>query len=218
MKSLLKNQSFLIIWIGKGVSELGNTFSSFVMSWLVYTITGSKLAMGSIMVAFLVSRSVSLLWSGPYLDRWNRKYVMVFSEWSRSLTFIFPLVMYLTNSLEVWHLVVVLILTGLTAPLYQPSSMAYIGQVFKKEQLLKANSIIDTTGQVMMFLGPLLSGLLLYVIGIEWILTMLITLLGLSGFALMFLPNVKGEEKAIKEKWFTQLKEGLSGTDPQKLE
>lgn len=163
------------------------------------------------MIFFLVSRSVTTLWSGPYLDRWNRKVVMIASEWIRSATFLMVLVLHLTHLLEVWHLVIVQIVIGVAAPLYQPSSMAYVAQILQKEQLRKANSLIDSTAQTMMIMGPFLSGILLYVLGINWILVFLILTMTISGFLLFFLQSAdKKNDGPTKEKWFPQFKEGLA--------
>jgi MFS family permease len=69
MKELINKRPFLLIWSGLAVSALGGTFSVFVISWLVYHLTGSKIAMGSIWAAYFVPSLLTQLLSGPYLDR-----------------------------------------------------------------------------------------------------------------------------------------------------
>lgn len=172
--------------------------------------TGSKLAMGSIMVVFFVSRSISLLWFGPYLDKWDRKKVMIFSEWSGAIVFLFPLIMYFLGDLQIWHLVVVLGVTGLTVPLYQPSCLAYVSQILPKEKLLKGNSLMDSTGQLMQLVGPALSGVILYAFGVKVILVSLVGLLGMAGFLLLFASSISHSHKNEQESWVTRFKEGIS--------
>jgi MFS family permease len=172
--------------------------------------TGSKLAMGSIMVVFLVSRSISLLFFGPYLDKWDRKKVMIFSEWSGAIVFLFPLIMYSFVELEIWHLVVVLGVTGLTVPLYQPSCLAYISEILPKDQLLKGNSIMDSTGQLMLLVGPALSGVLLYSFGVKVILICLVLSLSSAGALLLFASSSSNSGKKGQENWGTRFKEGIS--------
>ncbi|HYK73001.1 MAG TPA: MFS transporter [Pseudoneobacillus sp.] len=210
MLDLLKNRSFFIVWLGHAISSLGNTFSAFSIAYLIYDMTGSKLAMGSIMVVFFVSRSTSLLWFGPYLDKWDRKKVMIFSEWSGAIVFLFPLIMFSLGSLEIWHLVAVLGVTGLTVPLYQPSCLAYISQILPKEKLLKGNSIMDSTGQLMMLVGPALSGVLLYSFGVKVILISLVLLLGIAGALLLFATSTSHSQIKEQESWGTRFKEGIS--------
>lgn len=210
MRELIANRSFLIVWIGHAISGLGNSFSAFTIAWLIYDMTGSKLAMGSIMVVFLVSRSISLLWFGPFLDGWNRKNTMIFAVWSGAFVFTFPLILHFLGQLQIWQLILVLGVTGLTVPLYQPSCMAYIAQILPKEKLLKGNSIIDSTGQIMMLLGPALSGVLLYSFGVGVILVSLVFLLGIAGALLHLASSVKPNEKQEREGWGTRFKAGIA--------
>jgi MFS family permease len=172
--------------------------------------TGSKLAMGSIMVVFFVSRSISLLWFGPYLDKWDRKKVMMFSEWSGSIVFLFPLIMYFLGDLQIWHLVLVLGITGLTVPLYQPSCLAYVSQILPKEKLLKGNSLMDSTGQLMQLVGPALSGVILYAFGVKVILVSLVGLLGMAGLLLLFASSIAHSYQNEQESWSKRFKEGIS--------
>lgn len=208
MFTLLRERSFLIVWIGHAASSLGNTFSGFALAWLVYFITGSKLAMGSMMVVFMISRSISLLWFGPYIDKWNKKLVMVFSQFVGGLTFVFPFIMYLVDAIQIWHLVFILALSGLIVPLYQPSALAYIAQIVPKEQLLKANSLIDSTAQFMLLIGPVLSGIMLYALGAEAVLLALILLLCSSGIILLFAKSIRIEH-ITQESWSKKFKTGL---------
>ncbi|RXI99816.1 MFS transporter [Anaerobacillus alkaliphilus] len=210
MLDLLKQKSFFIVWLGHASASLGNTFSAFAIAWLVYDTTGSKLAMGSIMVVFLLSRSISLLWFGPFLDGWNRKKVMIMAQWSGAITFTFPLITYTLGSFAIWNLVLVLAITGLTVPLYLPSCMAYISQILPKEKLQKANSVIDSTAQLMLLAGPALGGIFLYTFGVEVVLLSLVGLLGTAGLLLTLIENPEFTEVSKQDSWSTKFKEGIS--------
>lgn len=206
---LLKKPAFIFIWLGQAASGLGGTFAMFIMSWLVYEMTGSLLAMGSMWVSFMVPSLITQLWSGPYLDRWNRKTVMVVSEWMRVFAFLIPAVLYFTGSLEVWHLYLTTIIGGIAEPLFRPSSMAYVAEILPKDKLLKGNSILEGTMQIMMLIGPPLGGLMLQWFGAQTVLSALVICMAVAGCLLMFLPKfelVKGEKK---ETWLKQFVKGL---------
>ncbi len=207
---LMRQRSFMIVWLGHASASLGNTFSAFAIAWLIYDTTGSKLAMGSIMMIFLISRSVSLLWFGPFLDGWNRKKVMIMAQWSGAFLFMFPLITYTLGFFEIWNLIIVLAFTGLTVPLYLPSCMAYISQILPKEKLQKANSVIDSTAQLMMLAGPALAGIFLYTFGVEIVLLSLVVLLGTAGFLLTFIEKPQVIKPVTQEGWVTKFKEGIS--------
>ncbi|WP_202081299.1 MFS transporter, partial [Caldalkalibacillus salinus] len=80
MKKLFGNRSFLIMWLAQFASGLGSTFATFVTSVLVYHMTGSKIAMGGIWIAYFVPKLIMSIVSGPYIDRLDYKKIMIFSE------------------------------------------------------------------------------------------------------------------------------------------
>ncbi|MDV7767494.1 MFS transporter, partial [Peribacillus sp. CSMR9] len=45
-KHILKNRSFLFIWMGNIISELGAAFGIFCNSILIFQLTGSTMALG----------------------------------------------------------------------------------------------------------------------------------------------------------------------------
>ncbi|WML49035.1 MFS transporter [Neobacillus sp. PS3-34] len=158
MKELLKNRKFMFLWLAQGASGLGSTFATFALSWLVYKMTGSKVAMGSIWVVFMLPNMVIQMFAGLYLDRWDRKKVMVFSEWFRAAAFLVPAILMPMDLLETWHLYLVSIAIGIAQPLFYPASMAYVADILPKDNLIKGNSLLEGTGQVMMLLGLHLEG------------------------------------------------------------
>ena len=52
--SLFKNRSFVSTWIGNGISELGGAFGTFCNSILIYQLTGSTLALGSMWLLYFI--------------------------------------------------------------------------------------------------------------------------------------------------------------------
>ncbi|KGR79088.1 MFS transporter [Ureibacillus manganicus] len=209
MKELFKNKKFVILWLAQAASGLGSTFATFTLAWLVYEMTGSKVAMGSVWVSFMLPNIIIQLFAGPFLDRWDRKKVMIFSEWSRAATFLILFIFLSLNLVQAWQLFIVSIAIGIAQPIFYPASMAYVADILPKEKLIKGNSLLEGTGQVMMLLGPTLGGLLISFFGIEAVLLILIISLGASGALLMKNPSSKKRRIEKKESWYFQFKEGL---------
>jgi MFS family permease len=209
LKELFMDRKFVFLWLAQAASGLGSTFAAFSLSWLVYEMTGSKMAMGSIWLSFMLPNIIIQMFAGPFLDRWDRKKVMIFSEWFRAAGFLFPAILLPMNLLEVWHLYVLSVAIGIAQPLFYPASMGYVADILPKEKLMKGNSLLEGTGQIMMLFGPSLGGLLISTFGTESVLLILIIALGASGILLMMNPSSKKVIFEKKESWFTQFKEGL---------
>jgi MFS family permease len=209
MKDLFKNRSFVFLWMAQGASGLAQTFAAFILSWLVYGLTGSKVAMGSIWVAYMAPSITVQLLAGPYLDRWNRRRVMIFSQWTRAAIFVAPAVLYPLGLLELWHLYTVSVILGSVDPLFSPSSMAFVAEILPREHLMKGNSILEGTAQALMLAGPALGGLLVTFFGAAPVLGSLIFFLALAGVLLCLIPGGGRHQSKQKETWFVQFREGL---------
>ena len=61
---------------GRAVSTLGDGFGTIAMGWLVYELTGSKLAMGSLYLVGMVPEITLRFVGAPIIDRVNRTRLM----------------------------------------------------------------------------------------------------------------------------------------------
>ncbi|MES5927286.1 MFS transporter [Bacillus cereus group sp. MG9] len=209
MNSVLKNRSFFFMWIGSAISELGGAFGTLCNSILVYELTGSKTALSSMWLLYFIPSLILQLISGPYIDKWSRKWIMIFSQWMRASVFLLPLVMLVTNSVEVWHIYVVQIIVGLITPLYTPASQAITPSIVSKEQLQDANAYIDGMNRLMMFLAPVLGGIVIHFIGMKLTLFFVCVCLFISGGLLLFITE-KRIKQELRKTWLEQFLHGFT--------
>ena len=209
MKELIQNRRFLLVWLAQTASGLGGIFAMFIEAWLVYSITGSKMAMSGLFIAYMFSSLIVQLWAGPYLDRWDRRLVMALTQWSRAAGYLVPTVMYLLDSLALWHLYLVVLIGGAADPLFRSSSMAYLPDLLPEKRLVKGNAVLEGTLNAMALVGPPLAGMALGWVGAEMILSALVSLLALSGGLLLLLPGSRPNADDRKQPWINQFKEGL---------
>ena len=209
MKNVLKNRSFFFMWIGSAISELGGAFGTLCNSILVYELTGSKTALSSMWLLYFIPSLILQLISGPFIDKWSRKWIMIFSQWMRASVFLLPLVMLVTNSVEVWHIYVVQIIIGLITPLYTPASQAITPSIVSKEQLQDANAYIDGMTRLMMFLAPVLGGIVIHLIGMKLTLFFVCICLFISGGLLLFVRE-KRIKQELRKTWLEEFLHGFT--------
>ncbi|MED4683942.1 MFS transporter [Bacillus mycoides] len=209
MKSVLKNRSFFFMWIGSAISELGGAFGTLCNSILVYELTGSKTALSSMWLLYFIPSLILQLISGPYIDKWSRKWIMIFSQWIRASVFLLPLGMLVTGNIEVWHIYVVQIIVGLITPLYTPASQAITPSIVSKEHLQNANGYIDGMTRLMMFLAPVLGGIVIHFIGMKLTLFFVCICLFISGGLLLFIRE-KRIKQELRKTWLEQFLHGFT--------
>ncbi|MBJ7983899.1 MFS transporter [Bacillus cereus] len=197
------------MWIGSAISELGGAFGTLCNSILVYELTGSKTALSSMWLLYFIPSLILQLISGPFIDKWSRKWIMIFSQWMRASVFLLPLVMLVTNSVEVWHVYVVQIIVGLITPLYTPASQAITPSIVSKEQLQDANAYIDGMTRLMMFLAPVLGGIVIHLIGMRLTLFFVCICLFISGGLLLFVRE-KRIKQELRKTWLEEFLHGFT--------
>ncbi|MDM5155318.1 MFS transporter [Bacillus sp. DX1.1] len=208
-KSILKNRALLFMWIGSAISELGGAFGTFCNSIIIYQLTGSKMALGSMWLLYFIPSLILQLVIGPFIDKWSRKWIMIVSQWTRGLAFLLPLVMMITGNIETWHIYAVQIIVGLITPFYVPANQAITPTIVLKEQLQTANAYIDGMVRLMMFLAPILGGVMIEFVGVKLTLFLVCLFLFISGGLLLFVQE-KRVPKMVRKSWLEQFFEGFT--------
>src|SRR5258708_16160356 len=79
----LSVRNFRLLWIGEGISLLGDQFYMIALPWLVLQLTGSALALGTVMALAGIPRALFMLVGGAFVDRFPPPSVLIFLKFSR---------------------------------------------------------------------------------------------------------------------------------------
>jgi MFS family permease len=159
--SLLKNVRFLQLWVGQGISFVGDAVSMVALVVLVVQITGSASAVGGALVARLLPTLASPL-AGVLADRLDRRIVLVACDLARA---VLVLGMVFVRDLVVLYLLVFLM--GLARTFFNPTIRAAFPSVVGESDLTRANALISGTFSVSIMAGPALGGLLVAYLGVD---------------------------------------------------
>ena len=160
-------RKFLIIWIGQLISTVGSGLTGFALSIWIYQETGQ--AAPFVYTALFSSLPIVMfsLFAGALVDRWNRRWVMILADVGAALATLGVFLLYRSGNLEVWHIYVSSFLAALFATFQLPAFNASITLLVPKEQLTRANGLVQTGLSVQGLISPLLAGLLVGIIGVS---------------------------------------------------
>lgn len=142
------------------LSAFGDAFGLLAMEWLVYELTGSKLAMGALALSSMIPEQALRLLGSPLSDRLPRVRFMACLASLRLLALLLPLGMGLAGHLQLWHLFAAASLSGACSALFMPTAMAVIPGITSTSKLMRAFAIIDGCKGAAALLGPALAGVL----------------------------------------------------------
>ena len=78
--SLFRQRDFKLLWIGEAISLIGDQFYMIALPWLVLQMTGSALAMGTVLALAGIPRALFMLVGGALTDRFTPRLVMLASN------------------------------------------------------------------------------------------------------------------------------------------
>lgn len=163
--------AFAVVWLGQIVSVLASSMSQFGLTIWMFQETGSALAMGMMQVAFITPFLLLSPIAGVMVDRYNRKLMMMVSDFAAILATGSVFILLLLGRLEIWHLYVAAALNGIGNTFQWPAYSAAITTMVPKEQYSRANGLMSLMEAGPMVVAPLIAGALLPLIGLTGILS-----------------------------------------------
>lgn len=166
-RNILGNRNFSLLWAGQIISQFGDRLDQMALIALIYhfapgsTVQMAKLMSFTIIPVFLIGPI-----AGVYVDRWDRRRTMVVCDILRGiLVLLIPFYFIRLNSLLPIYIIVFLVFS--IGRFYVPAKMSIIPDLVKSDDLLLANSLVNTTGMVAAMFGLGLGGILVGMVGAE---------------------------------------------------
>lgn len=214
--SILKNRNFMLLFIGKLVSQLGDVVYNMAIGWYILTVTSSAVQMSIYMALGTVVYIVAGPIGGVVADRLDRKKIIIWMDIIRGLTVaIIGLLMYFKiESIYLFYIASVIL--SICGALFVPASNAMMPMIVEDSQLTKANSVGGSVGSISNIAGTIVGGILYAVLGIKAIFILNSVSYIICGIFEIFIvmPSardmVTAEKPADKKHMFKELAESYS--------
>jgi MFS family permease len=155
----LGERDFRLLFAGRTVSALGNTFANVALAFAVLDLTGSKADLGLVLAARVLPMVVFMLVGGIWADRLPRSRVMVFSNLVSAVTQALVAALLFSGTAEVWQLVVLAALNGTAGAFFFPASSGIVPQTVPEPLLQQANAALRLGLNSASVVGGALGGL-----------------------------------------------------------
>ena len=166
--TVFSSGSFRKLWVATTLSLFGDFFSYVAMAWLVLQLTGSALALGTVLVVQAVPRAVLMAVGGALADRISPRLTMLGSMGLRAV-FVAPLaVLVLAGHVQMWEVYGIAAVFGIVDAFFMPARSSILPRVIADHELEPGNAVMNVTMQSSVILGPVLGGVIVAVLGIGW--------------------------------------------------
>lgn len=136
-KQDLLNKPFILLWLAQVSSQLAFNMLNFIFIIFAYEKTLSNTAVSGIVISFTLPALFFGMLAGVYVDRRNKKSVLLFSNLLRGLL---TLALYFTKDVLFSVFLISFLTSGITQ-FFIPAEAATIPRLVGKKRLVGANSL-----------------------------------------------------------------------------
>jgi len=158
-------RDFRLLWASEAVSLVGDQFQLIALSWLVISLTGSGLALGTVLIAVAVPRAVLLTPFGVLADRQPTRGLMLVAHLGRGAIVALIALLVVAGMATIPVLVILGVLFGVVDAIYLPAQQAFLPRAVSADRLPSANALLQGTLQLASVVGPPLAGVAIALTG-----------------------------------------------------
>jgi MFS family permease len=204
----LRERNFRLLWLGQGVSAIGDSLVPVALAFATLSITRSASALGAVLAVSTVAQVIALPVGGVWADRLPRQLVMLTSDGVRAAVHGAIGVLLITGHAQLWHLILNAFLFSFAGGFFQPASTALIPQTVSAQRLQQANALMGLSRSFTAVGGPAAAGILVALIGPGWVFLVDAASFVVSAVSLALLRVPRIAARSQNNFW-TELAEGL---------
>ena len=138
------------------------------LAFAVLELTGSRSDLGYVLAARSAPQVVFLLVGGIWADRLQRNRVMVASSVASMTTQGILAALLLTGRAEMWQLIVIAALNGVSSAFFFPASQGIVPQTVRPRLIQQANALLRLALNSSLVVGAALGGAIVHAFGPGW--------------------------------------------------
>lgn len=216
---VLKNTNFNLLLTSQVFNAFGGLLLSVAVISVVYSVTSSIASASFILVLNTIASIVGGFFASNFLDRISHKKIMVFSDLFSCILIFFLALLVSFIGINIIVVYTTTFLTTLISSFFIPAKSAIVPDIVKKEQLIRANSLLVSVIQItttagwiiaipiVLKFGPVIS---IFLISITYLIsTLLIVLLSIE--------EKEDKDFSMGSSFISNFKEGLNTLKKNKV-
>jgi len=177
----LRQPVFRVYFFGAASAMMADSIEHVVSYWIMFEKFQSPALAGFAVISHWLPFLLFSVWSGALADRLDpRRIIQAGMALFMAVSLGWGL-LFLTDSLEMWHAAALLVLHGCAGVLWSPAAQLFIHDIVDDERLHSAIRLTATARWLGLLMGPAVGGVILLLMGPAW---------GILFNALIYLPFI----------------------------
>jgi MFS family permease len=163
-------RTFLVVWSGQLVSQIGTAMSTFALLIWIYQRTGRATTVALLGFFWFVPVIAIAPLAGVWIDRHDRRRIMLLADTGAAVMTLGVLLLYAGGRLEVWHLYVAEAISGLCWAFQGPAYTAATTMLLPSRHYARAAGLRSVATFGADAVAPFLAGVAVVALGIAGVL------------------------------------------------
>lgn len=152
---------FFTIWTGQAFSLVGSKVAQFALVWWLTQLTGSATVLATASMVALIPEVILGPIAGAYVDRWNRRVVMMVADGLIAVASLWLAYLFWTGAMQVWHVYIIMLARSVSGSFHWPAMQASTSLMVPKKHLTRVAGLNQTMNGALNIVGPPLGALLM---------------------------------------------------------
>ena len=162
-------RSFLILWFGQTISQLGSAMTAFALNVWAFQQVGTVMSVSLLMVCYMAANALASMLAGTLTDRQNKKAIMLTADSAAAVVSLIVLAL-LQNQLRVEHLYAVNVLLGVSGAFQAPAASVVTSAMVPPKHYLRVSGLQSFSDSLSSILSPIFATAVLAFGGLRWVL------------------------------------------------
>ncbi len=208
----LKNKNFLILFLGRLVSNAGSAIFFIAIVWAAATKVGGAGPVSLVLMATAIPSAILSPFAGVLADRKSKKYIVISTDLMSGLALLLMIVFLNSEFAQLWVLLCVVFAIQIFSTFFNPALQSLVPLIVKDEELSNANAFLSMTGSISQLIGMAIGGILIAAFGLYGALFIDGISFVFSGISEIFLDVKESKRNSKKgiEAIFLEIKEGFN--------
>ncbi len=180
-------KKFFVIWISQAASLLGSSIVNFALAWYLTRETGSATVLATAVSISLLPQIFLGPFIGPYIDRWNRKKIIIISDSLIAVITAGLVVLFFADVIQIWHIYVAMILRATGNAFHFPAMAASIPLIVPEKHLARVAGLNQMLQGVVNIIGPPVGAMMMETLPVYGVLAVDIVTAAIAVLCILFI-------------------------------
>jgi MFS family permease len=158
---ILKQKNFTLLASAKFISLFGTQMQNFALCLYVLKVTGSATKFASVLAVALIPQIILGPFAGVFVDWVDKKKALIILDFLAGVVVcLFAFYLKMHGSLSIGLIYLLVIILAVNSIFFIPAMSVTVPSIVKREDLIKANSIMSLVTSICILISPVIAGIL----------------------------------------------------------